>query len=386
MNNKKIDIVMIGTERSWVTTRKGHRTSMLLNALKRSEMVNKILAINCPASLIKGLGKKNIFADAIQKLDKKTSMLDLPVLLPETFPFLAGLERNLLPSRIKAALDRLGFEDFALLITTPRVVDFAKAIPAKIKIFDCIDNLLFHPQMIRFHNKIKKAYEWVKNNADLICIASVKQKNMFPDANGRIYLLPNGVDDIFLGNNNLECPDELKIIKRPIAGYIGALQERVNVDLLANIARSLPQVSFVFVGVMASPKHFARLKHFSNIHFLGERKFEDMPKYINHFDVCIMPHKKDLFTDSMNPLKIYEYLACGKPVISTPVSGTEDFKGLIYQAQSPGIFSEAIKHAISDDNINLRAARKEAAIKCSWDARAFDFLKKIYEVSERKNA
>lgn len=389
------NFVMIGFEEAWEISGVGCRSDMIAKTIMRSKAVGKLVIINCPLSLPSRLrnrvnGCKRVEDTyplmmkkrgvSIVKLNEKAFMINLTALFPESDNVFSKIDRNLLVKKILWALKQLKLDDYILWISEPRIVDIAKKIPAKIRLFDAVDNLLLHPQLKRFQDKIRRSYEWVNHNADLICIASDSQREMFSSAS-KLFLLPNGVDPIFLEHKNYLIPNDIASVKKPLVGYVGVLQERIDVNLLKKVIELLPDYSFIFVGKVIAISYFDSLKKYRNVYFLGNRKYTDIPNYLHSFDACIIPHKVSEFTGFMNPLKIYEYLASGKPVISTPVSGTENFRKYIYLAKDDETFSSAIVKAISENSEILEKGRREAVSPHSWHARVESLMAKIDEIS-----
>lgn len=377
----KIDFVVIGSEESCVITDFGYRPLIFAKALSRSGYVGKVLVINCPVSflgrmagILRRRGRvEDVYPVKIKKvrysvvkMDAKLSMLNLSSIFPDSGSLFSRIDSGLHAKNITRVLNELGFSDFILWIASPRMVDMAAKIHSTIKVFDAIDNLLAHPQMSRSYGRIKKSYRWVDDNADLICIAAEGQRKMFTNSS-KLFLLPNCVDSVFLDAKKSEMPFDVKDVAKPTAGYVGVLQERMDVQLIEETAKRLPDVNFVFVGPIKSKPYFEILMKYRNIHFLGIKRYSEIPDYIRYFDVCIIPHKVNEFTNSMDPLKIYEYLACGKPIVSTPVAGTERFKEHIYLAKTPAEFADALKRAFSTDSEKMSADRISLALKHSWD-------------------
>lgn|SRR3989338_3098651 len=390
-NNSKIDFVVMGSEESCAINDFGYRTLIFANALSRSECVGKVLLINCPVSLpkrvVNNFQRKRRVEDmypivlkralgTVVKVNEELYMLNLSSIFPESDNIFSKIDSELHAGNISRILKDLKFENFVLWIATPRMVDVASSIPSKIKIFDAIDDMLAHPQMARFYKRIKKAYDWVENNADLICIAAEGQRRMFRKSSS-LFLMPNGVDSIFLRSGTNEMPIDMKDVPMPIVGYIGVLQDRLDIPLVEAAASILHDYNFVFVGPVKDYSYFKPLTKYRNVRFLGRKRYAEIPAYIRSFDVCIIPHKVNEFTDSMDPLKIYEYLACGKPIVSTPVAGTERFKGYIALAQGPTGFADAIKQAFLTDTVKSSEARRLLAPQYSWDNIIMDLVKKI---------
>ena len=388
LSRHRIRIIMAGLEEAFEVDGLGNRSTSLAVALSRREEVEKLLVINCPRARVGRaidnlLGKKQIedmYQEvkrgkelSILKVNNKLFMLNSTVVFPENARFFSYAERKSLSRKIASAVEKMDFNPDLLWISNPRIVDSVSDIRAKLRYFDAIDDLRIHPQLRRFEKQIRSAYRWIERNADKICIASEDQRTMFP-GNDNLFLLPNGVDEIFTKGIRTGAPSDLEQIPRPIVMYAGALQERLDKDLIADVAKSLRTFSFVFIGPELIPGYFDDLKKLRNIHFLGSKRFEKMPDYISQADACIIPHKLDEFTRSMNPLKIYEYLACGKPVITTPVAGVDRFSECLYLAESPAEFASALQRAIAENDPVREAARREAVSMHTWSARAGTLL------------
>ena len=167
---------------------------------------------------------------------------------------------------------------------------------------------------------------WKDNEVKSTAIADVlittseplyKKKTAERNGNG-VYLIRNGVNlDYFTPDGIKECPSDISSLESPIIGYVGAMAYWVDLKLIDYIGKALPDYNFVYVGPPFGIRHETDMKNRDNIRFLGLKAMKDIPSYINSFDVCIIPFLKNSITESANPLKLYEYMALGKPVVST---------------------------------------------------------------------
>lgn len=389
MTSTKNKIIMIGLEEVLEIYDSGHRSRMISKAFSESEEVDEILIIFSPVSFISRLLREktenlstqfNIIKKGLlsttYRVNNKISLVSITSLIPESNNIFCKIERMIIAHRIKRIIKKSKIKYNMLWISNPLIIDIASRIHLKTTVFDAIDNLLVHPQMRRWNKKIKEAYAWVTKKADIIFIGSENQRNLFNNKSN-IKLLTNGVDEIFFKNPCSTIPADFMNITHPIIGYCGAIQNRLNTNLIYEAARTLPQYSFVFVGPVISKDHISILKGLKNVYFLGTKRFNEIPSYISQFDVAIIPHEVNEFTESMNPLKIYEYLACGKPVVTTPVYGSSQFKNYIYIAENPNEFITCLKTSI-DENSDIKSdMRKKAVEKFSWTLIINDCLREL---------
>jgi glycosyltransferase involved in cell wall biosynthesis len=157
---------------------------------------------------------------------------------------------------------------------------------------------------------------------------------------------------------------------RPVLGYTGSVhQDRLNIDMIVAVAKAYPQATIALVGPnMLEPAAVEALAACKNIVLTGSVDFSEMPQIMSSFDVCIVPHLVNNFTESLSPLKLYEYLASGLPTVSTPVSGFRNFPHLIHLAADNESFVNAVGVALSEPP-SIRRQRQAAATEHSWDAR-----------------
>lgn len=174
---------------------------------------------------------------------------------------------------------------------------------------------------------------------------------------------------------------DLLNIKKPIAGFLGALYDwRIDIGFLNRVIRTYPDVSFVFLGTLRikNQKHKkdALFKQ-KNFYYLGNKPQEDLPPFLSAFDVCLIPYKTDKYGKSAFPVKIIEYLAMGKPVVTTALPAFKYLrdKDLIYWAKTEEEFIHLLKCALSEKKTpKLVKRRVEEARKNSWEERIKEFI------------
>jgi len=157
-----------------------------------------------------------------------------------------------------------------------------------------------------------------------------------------------------------------------VIGYVGGLHRHVTVEMLVEMARRRPEWSWVFVGAREGPlKDLAELP---NVYLVGQRPHHDLARYISTFDVCIVPYRRNAYTETVVPSKINEYLAMGKPVVTTDLPPVCDFNEkhqvLITVEGRPESFLRAIEQALSQgEDETLVARRRAVARQADWGSR-----------------
>jgi glycosyltransferase involved in cell wall biosynthesis len=201
----------------------------------------------------------------------------------------------------------------------------------------------------------------VISSVDEVFIISPAMMEKKGKINPHTTLIPHGVDYGAYAASAPE-PADLVGIPGPRIGYSGFLKKQLNWPLLRLLADRHPEWSFVFVGatkhadVQPAIDEMARLP---NVHFLGAKEPERLAHYNRHFDVCIMPYQMDDYTKYIFPLKLYEYLASGRPVVGTPIRSLLDYAHVVRLASTPDEWSEALAGALieaagSHERANLR--------------------------------
>lgn len=224
----------------------------------------------------------------------------------------------------------------------------------------------------------RSAHIRLATSTDLVNILSSDQ---FP-----FVFFPNAADfNLFSSTNdpNRILPDELRNLKRPVIGYMGNLCERIDYDLIHKIVTHFKNCTLLLVGPRNDANHhsidFERLE---NVVFTGTKNIFELPDYLAVMDCTIIPFKKNALTKSIYPLKINEYLAAGKPVVSTSFSpDIETFSEVVYLGDNHDDFLHKIELALSSDTDPKKQLRIDVAKNNSWTARGKLFWKLVMETN-----
>jgi glycosyltransferase involved in cell wall biosynthesis len=186
----------------------------------------------------------------------------------------------------------------------------------------------------------------LKSHADLTLFCSHALHEEEASACAGAAFVDHGVDyDMFreAGERRNE-PEDLKDIQRPRVGFVGGIDAHTfDPELFLSVARQLPGFRFVMVGACSLPQGWCELP---NVHFLGRRPYGDVARYMSACDVLIMPWNSSDWIQACNPIKLKEYLAVGRPVVSTPYPQLAPFRDLVRVASDPEAFAKQITRAI----------------------------------------
>jgi glycosyltransferase involved in cell wall biosynthesis len=173
--------------------------------------------------------------------------------------------------------------------------------------------------------------------------------------------------------------EPLRQLPRPIIGYMGWLNRtRLSSEILEALVAARPSWSFVFLGPTTSDRPLGdRLPLAPNVHILRPVPYERLPHYLAGFDVCILPNRINAYTDGNDPLKLYDYLATGKPIVATRTAGTEGLDEVIRVADDAPSFLAAVEEAVGERGEALRQRRQQLAQQHCWRVRARDVSAKI---------
>jgi glycosyltransferase involved in cell wall biosynthesis len=186
--------------------------------------------------------------------------------------------------------------------------------------------------------------------------------------------LDHGVDlEHFTRSAAADLPADLMAIPGPRIGYFGSIDDyRVDFDLLERVARAFPEAQLVLVGdATCSLERFDEL---DNVHWLGERPYEEIPGYGSGFDVGLMPYLRNEFIRNSNPIKVREYLALGLPVVSTEVPEMHRYDQWVLIADDHDEFVDAVGRCLRGEAPSDPAGRRAAVAGQSWDVRADEFI------------
>lgn len=391
----KVDLIVLPMHDWRKCEKEGFRTrdAHLIQHLEKSERVRRMLVVDRPMTLPEMILKKRYWRirsgkriqrtwfTCLTKVSKKTYVLDIfswdllkPLILKrDWWDYTFRTDRVI--QKIKKAVSLLNLNNKVLFLWSPLSTGVIGELGERMLVFDTLDNWAKHPEIRDKRGWIKRGYETIKEKADII-FANSKETQKFME-NPRIspILIPNGVDKKLFALQEKGIPEDLKNIGTPIIGYAGKIGKRMDIDLLSFLASELPQINFVLIGQFLNKKWVKGLFKFRNIYFLGDKHYSQLPFYLGNFDVCIIPHNTRSLESGEDSIKLYEYLAAGKPVVTTMVLGIDYLKdvitiastreefleGTIYsckRAKEDKSFSEELRNSISEIHLWSEKAKR----------------------------
>ena len=297
-------------------------------------------------------------------------------LLPNSIPLFRRFNESLMRSHVRKASQSIGLQSPVLWLNPHSAVHMIGSQNESAVIYDITDDWtsLTQSQRVRELTIVQDA-EMCKR-ADAVIVCSQRLFEMKKDKTDRLHLIPNGVDSAHYSRVqavDLEIPEAARSWQHPVLGYTGTIhKDRVDLELVETIARKMTAGSIALVG----PSHLtepdaARLLATGRIHITGAVPYSQIPDYMRAFDICITPHLVTSFTESLNPIKLWEYLAGGKPIISTPVAGFRDYPQHARLATGADAFLDAMQDALKE-TAERSVSRREEAAAHSWDSRIAD--------------
>ncbi len=280
-----------------------------------------------------------------------------------------SLNTSLLYSTLKKRLGPISPDEILIWGSTPApfLIDLFEKLDHSLFLFDWIDDYRLFTHL---DAAVHETQDYFVQNADVVFVTSKILKKRAQALGGEnIHLFPNGVDIKHWKSAPPECSgDELSEIASPIIGYFGTLSHWIDRELVIDLAQRHREWNFVFIGPMACSSYLSSIFDQPNCHWLGQREYSQLPFLASCFDVCWMPFRMDELTKSINPVKVYEYLATGKPVVSSPLPDVMTLGEVVDFARNNDEYEQMLEKNIKAKKKEVyRKMRMTVAEQFGWD-------------------
>ena len=357
----------------------GMNPSCTTHIMKRLAEKNKVVYVNPISSDLLGMrARGGPSARIIRKLKSILKFVrKVSCNLYVVSPIFLPVQGTLIPDKINNTLTTMQLKllQFFLKVKKPllwveniRAADFVSHFNCQLVVYHVSDRFDECPYT-RNKEKLRLREETISQKSDLTICVSEKLYGWKKDLNANVYYLPHGVDfglfrEAVERNIYLE---ELDRIPKPIAGYFGTMTANNDVELLLYCTRKLPDISFVFAGQI-SGGDYSKLLKMPNVYYLGRLPYEKIPFLCAGFDVCMLQWKMSNWIRYCNPLKLFEYMASGRPIVSVHIDEVaEKYSNVISIANNKEEFCSAITWELHNDTAERRNARIRIAEQHSWD-------------------
>jgi len=370
---KDKDIICFGPGDWW-----GMNPSCATHIMNILSTQNRILYINPISSDLLGMrDKKGVLPRIVRKLKSVLKFIKNPkpdlyvvslIFLPlQGNPVIDRINNMLVTMQLKLLLSFFKMKQPLLWIENIRAADFIKCCEWSLVIYH-VSDLFEECSYTRNKEKLQSLEKAASQMSDLIVCVSRQLYEAKKTTRDNVHYLPHGVDfDLFRkAIENKESYKSIIGVSSPIAGYFGTLTAQNDIELLEYCVTTLKHISFVFAGQITGGD-YSKLLGLPNAMFLGKVAYKEIPKLCGAFDLCLLPWKMNQWIKSCNPLKLFEYMASGKPIVSVLINEVViNFADVVSTASTKEEFCNAITWELENDNEQRRNKRIAIAKKYSW--------------------
>ena len=289
---------------------------------------------------------------------------------------LRAINRWLSRLLMRRAMRNFDFRHAIAWFHLPHPGFLAKQLDEQLTVFYCIDDYSNLPDVDS--NAIQQMDDKLTAAADIVFAANQSLMDTHRIRDRNVFLSPHGVDaEMFTPSttSGAKIPEEANRLQRPVIGWWGVIDSRVDVRLLKELALARPDWTILLIGRVATD--VSVLRRLPNIVFAGPKPYAELPAWANTIDVCILPYSQSPWLCHASPFKLREYLSAGKPVVSTLFPEARIFASLVHVAADGPRFVHAIEESLAADSAELATLRRKAVGADTWDATVFHALEKV---------
>jgi glycosyltransferase involved in cell wall biosynthesis len=272
-----------------------------------------------------------------------------------------------LTKQLQNAISQIGGGESIIWTYVPTLLarEVIAKIPHKLVAYDIMDALTENPKGV--FASYWESEKILSCDADIVFVTSHTLLERQRTLNPRTYYVPHGVAYEKFADVRLPLPSDLEMIPAPRVLFFGGIDERLDLDLLEQIAAHHPDWHIILLGIVRTD--ISRLETFSNVHVIGQKPHDVLPAYLHHANVLMMPYRLNAYSQYMNPAKLHECLAVGKPTVVTALPCFDEFRDVLAVATTRTEFEELVACGIVERSEQARLARQVRARENTWEKR-----------------
>lgn len=341
--------------------------------MKRFAQSNRVLFVNSITMGLPASSNVDFFLKIRRKLRSQLKWLrkapeGLYVLTPVVLPFYQSrfiryLNRLFLPVQLRFAMRLCGMRNPIVWAAIPSAADIVDKLGAKLVVCQVSDKYDANEDTALSKDILRTLDQRLKDKSVVVFYSGRKLFEEAQDEKG--YFLEQAVDFDHFAIQADKTAAELSQIPHPVLGYFGAIDYIMDVPLIEEVARLRPQWHWVFIGLKSNLVNISA----PNVHFFGSRPYKELPKYLRHFDICVVPWQQNHpFTFYGSAIKVREFLASAKPVVISPIYEYLKVPGIrVYR--TPAEFIAAVEDAMLNDSPSDGRRRQDYVRGSTWDVR-----------------
>jgi glycosyltransferase involved in cell wall biosynthesis len=349
----------------------------LMSRLARENRVLFIESLGLRRPQLAGRDVRRILRRLRRGLMPARAVDGLHVLSPLVLPFhgnriVRAINARLLPILVKRAAGQLRLEHPILWAYVPQAELLAEVLEPSLVIYHCVDDISAHARIDT--GSFRAAEERFAGRADLVLASAPALAERMRELSRNVMFAPNVADTELFATALLpgDLDPAMAALPRPRITFTGAIvTTKLDISLIVELAQTRPDWSFALVGPIGPGDPLtdvSALEAQPNVHLLDGRAYRELPAVLRAADVGLIPYARNELTDSIFPMKVYEYLAAGLPVVASELPALAGVEG-VERAADAGEMASLIGTALENDSPALRAERSAAAATHSWDGR-----------------
>jgi glycosyltransferase involved in cell wall biosynthesis len=311
-----------------------------------------------------------------RQIDHQMWHVIVPQIPFRRLPFIKALNQAFGVILLKRAMKKIGLRGDLVWFASPDMGQLAGKLSEQLSVYYCIDDYASLPGVDA--REIARLDEELARRAGQVFVSSPALVEGKLKLNPSTKYSPHGVDVALFEracDPDLEIAAGARDLRHPVIGFFGAVEAWVDLELLSFLGRAKPEWTFLMIGRAEVP--LGELERMPNFIFVGPKPYETLPSWAKAFDVAIIPFQQNELVRNVNPLKLREYLATGKPVVSVPMPEVKRFAHCVALASTPEEFLREIERALSEDDDDKRLERRREVSGMTWDARVTEVLEVV---------